>query len=113
MIPITASPVPQRTRYLRIPTLSTGSPPRFPVLYQALSLIVAALVLRAFGLLNAGRLRHTDVSYGLMNFVGAALLTWVAVVDRRAGFIILESTWALISLAPLFRTAPAPRQAGP
>ncbi|MDP2959773.1 MAG: hypothetical protein Q8N53_25440 [Longimicrobiales bacterium] len=83
------------------------------MLYQALSLIGAALVLGAFGLLNAGRLRHTDVSYGLMNFVGAALLTWVAVVDRRVGFIILESSWALMSLVPLFRRDPAPPRAGP
>ena len=73
------------------------------MLYQALSLLGAVLVLGAFGLLNAGRLRPTDVSYGLVNFFGAALLTWVAVVDRRAGFIVLEGTWALLSLVPLFR----------
>ena len=73
------------------------------MLYQVLSLLGAALVLGAFGLLNAGKLRPTDVSYGLVNFVGAALLTWVAVVDRRAGFIILEASWAIMSLIPLVR----------
>ncbi len=78
------------------------------MLYQALSLLGAALVLGAFGLLNAGKLRPTDVSYSLINFVGAALLTWVAVVDRRAGFIILEASWALMSLIPLFRRASTP-----
>ena len=76
------------------------------MLYQALSLVGAALVLGAFGLLNAGKLRPTDVSYSLINFVGAALLTWVAVADRRAGFIILEASWAVMSLIPLFRRAP-------
>lgn len=78
------------------------------MLYQALSLIGAALVLGAFGLLNAGKLRPTDVSYSLVNFVGAALLTWVAVADRRAGFIVLEGAWALMSLVPLFRREPTP-----
>jgi hypothetical protein len=78
------------------------------VLYQAISLIGAALVLGAFGLLNAGKLRPTDVSYSLVNFVGAALLTWVAVAVRRAGFIVLEGAWALMSLVPLFRREPAP-----
>ncbi|HSW31276.1 MAG TPA: hypothetical protein VLH75_17450 [Longimicrobiales bacterium] len=76
------------------------------MLYQALSLVGAALILGAFGLLNAGKLRPTDVSYSLINFVGAALLTWVAVADRRAGFIILEASWAVMSLIPLFRRAP-------
>ena len=78
------------------------------MLYQVLSLLGAALVLGAFGLLNAGKLRATDVSYGLINFVGAALLTWVAVADRRAGFIILEASWALMSLIPIFRRERTP-----
>ena len=73
------------------------------MLFQAISIAGAVLVLGAFGLLNVGKLRPTDISYSLINFVGAALLTWVAVVDRRAGFILLEATWALMSLIPLFR----------
>ena len=71
--------------------------------YQALSVVGAVLVLGAFGLLNLGKIRPTDVSYSVVNFLGAALLTWVAVADRRAGFIILEATWALMSLVPLLR----------
>lgn len=71
--------------------------------FQGISVVGAVLVLGAFGLLNLGKLRPTDISYSLINFVGAALLTWVAVVDRRAGFIILEATWALMSLIPLLR----------
>ena len=48
------------------------------------------------------------MSYSLVNFAGAALLTWVAVADRRAGFIVLEASWALMSLIPLFRREPTP-----
>lgn len=70
---------------------------------QVLSMLGAALVLGAFALLNAGRLRPHQITYILMNFVGASLLTWVAVADRRVGFIVLESSWALLSLLPLLR----------
>ena len=71
---------------------------------QALSLIGALLVLGAFALVNTGRVRPTDLSYGLANFVGASLLAWVAIVDRRVGFILLESAWAVLSLLPLIRS---------
>lgn len=80
---------------------------------QILSVVGAALVLGAFGLLNAGRLRPDRLTYILMNFVGAGLLTWVAIADRRVGFIVLESSWALMSLLPLLRrNGVAPRSEG-
>ena len=71
--------------------------------YQLLSLVGAAFVLGAYAALQAGRLDRTDRSFNLFNFVGSALLTWVAVVDRRAGFIALEGLWAIFSLVPLLR----------
>ena len=73
------------------------------VFFQLLSLAGALLVLGAFGLLNAGRLRPDQRTYVFMNFFGAGLLTWVAIEDRRVGFILLESSWALMSLLPLLR----------
>jgi hypothetical protein len=42
-----------------------------------------------------------DRVYNLMNLVGGALLFWVAVVDHRLGFMILEGAWALIAIPPL------------
>ena len=73
------------------------------MLQQLISVAGAGLVLLAYALAQTGRLRPADVTYGLMNFLGATLLTWVAVVDRRAGFILLESAWAVLSLLPLLR----------
>lgn len=73
------------------------------VFFQAVSLVGALFVLVAYGLVQTGRLRPADTVYAVMNLVGAALLTWVAVVDRRVGFVLLEGTWALMSLIPLLR----------
>jgi hypothetical protein len=41
--------------------------------------------------------------YNLLNLVGGVLLLWVAIADQRIGFVILEATWALVAIPPLFR----------
>lgn len=73
------------------------------MLHQVVSLVGAALILVAYGLNQRGVIGPGDARYDLMNFVGAGLLTWIAVEDRRAGFILVEGTWALMSLVPLVR----------
>lgn len=73
------------------------------MLYQLVSLVGAALVLAGFAALQAGRLDRTDRLFNALNFFGSALLTWVAVADRRWGFIALEGIWALLSLVPLLK----------
>lgn len=71
--------------------------------YQAVSLLGALLILLAFALNQTGRIRPGDWWYALMNMVGSLLLLWIAVVDRRAGFILLESAWAVLSVVPLVK----------
>jgi len=73
------------------------------VFYQTLSIIGAALLLIGFVSLQAGRMRNDGAAFNVLNFVGSGLLAWVAIHDRRAGFIILEVVWALASLPPLLR----------
>jgi hypothetical protein len=70
--------------------------------YQSLSLIGALLILVAYGANQRGTLDRRHVSYNLLNLFGSACLAWVAIADRRAGFIILECAWALLSIPPLF-----------
>jgi hypothetical protein len=41
--------------------------------------------------------------FNLANLVGSLLLLWVAIVDVRWGFIILESVWSIVSIPPLLR----------
>jgi uncharacterized membrane protein len=73
------------------------------MLEQIFSVIGAVLILTAYAALQANRLDQKGRTFCLMNFVGSSLLTWVAIVDRRVGFIILEAAWALLSLIPLLR----------
>lgn len=71
--------------------------------FQFISLVGAALILTAYMALQTGRLASTNRWFCVLNFVGSALLAWVAVVDWRIGFIFLEGAWALLSLPGIFR----------
>lgn len=71
--------------------------------YQLISLAGAALLLVAFVAMQMRRMRNDGAWFNVLNFMGSALLAWVAIHDRRAGFIILEVVWALASLPPLYK----------
>jgi hypothetical protein len=71
------------------------------VLYQLISLFGAGLVLVAFGGLQLGRLDRRGVWFNGLNLAGSVFLLWVAVHDRRLGFIALEAIWAAFSIPPL------------
>jgi hypothetical protein len=73
------------------------------VFYQTVSIIGAALLLIGFVSMQMGKMRSDGAAFNMLNFVGSGLLAWVAIHDRRAGFIILEVVWALACLPPLFR----------
>ena len=71
--------------------------------FQALSLVGAAMILVAYAALQRGAMSREDRWFNLLNFAGSALLAWVAIVDRRVGFIVLETAWALLSLPALVK----------
>lgn len=66
-------------------------------------MIGAALLLVGFVAMQMRKMRNDSATFNALNFFGSGLLAWVAIHDRRAGFIILEVVWALASLPPLFR----------
>lgn len=70
---------------------------------QIISLIGAALILAAYVALQRGWMQREDQRYNALNLVGSVLLTYSAVRDRNIGFIILEGSWALLSLPGTFR----------
>jgi hypothetical protein len=54
--------------------------------------------------------RDTTI-YNLLNAAGGALLLWVALAARQAGFIVLEGVWTAISLWALVRLLRRPDRA--
>ena len=79
---------------------------------QIASIVGAVLVLAGYLSLQRGWLGREHRSFHALNFFGSALLTAVAIVDRRAGFILLEGAWALLSLPGLVRARATPEGAG-
>ncbi len=65
---------------------------------QVISVLGALAILGAFAANLFGWIQPSNLWYSVANFLGSAVLTMVAIVDRQLGFILLEGTWALVSL---------------
>ena len=61
------------------------------------------LILAAFGATQAGWLRHTSLAYLMPNTAGSAILAAFAIAWHQWGFVLLEGTWAAISLVGTIR----------
>lgn len=77
------------------------------MLNQVLSIIGSLLVLGAYFALQRGHLKSDARLYSALNFLGAGLMTWVAVAEWQIGFIVLEGSWALLSFPGMVRTGSA------
>jgi hypothetical protein len=68
---------------------------------QVVQIIGSLLVLAAFVATQRGWLNQRSTVYLLLNFVGSAVLSVVAIVGGQWGFLLLEGVWALVSAAGL------------
>ena len=73
------------------------------MLFQVVSIVGAGLILGAYVAIQRSWTSTSSVSYNVSNLLGALLLAWVAIVDRRIGFILLEAVWAIVTIPPLLR----------
>jgi hypothetical protein len=69
---------------------------------QVISVLGALAILGAFAANLFGWIQPSNLWYSAAKFLGSAVLTVVAIADRQLGFILLEGTWALISLWGIF-----------
>lgn len=70
---------------------------------QVMSVVGALMVLAAYGLNQGGIWRELHAGYLALNIVGSLMLGVVAIVDQRAGFILLEFAWAGLGLIGVVR----------
>jgi Flp pilus assembly pilin Flp len=69
---------------------------------QVISVLGALAILGAFSATLFGWIQPSNLWYSVANFLGSAVLTVVAIVDQQLGFLLLEGTWALVSLWGIF-----------
>ncbi|MGH7627552.1 MAG: CBU_0592 family membrane protein [Gemmatimonadaceae bacterium] len=81
--------------------------------YQIVSVTGAVLVLVGYAALQRGLLSREDRWFNALNLVGSALLAWIAIADKRWGFILLEVIWAVLSVPPLLHGKGGPPRAAP
>lgn len=70
---------------------------------QIVSVLGAVLILLPFAATQVDRMKTTSLAYQLPNLIGSGALTVIAVLERQYGFILLEGTWAVMSLVGLAR----------
>jgi len=70
---------------------------------QVMSIVGALMVLAAYGLNQGGIWRELHAGYLTLNILGSLMLVEVAIVDQRAGFILLEFAWAGLGLIGVAR----------
>jgi hypothetical protein len=70
---------------------------------QIVSVLGALLILLPFAAAQFGRLTPASFAYQALNLLGSATLAAIALHDRQYGFLLLEGTWAIVSLWGLLK----------
>jgi hypothetical protein len=69
---------------------------------QVIQIIGALVILGAFAGSQLGELPTDSRLYLILNVIGSAILTVLAVIEGQIGFVLLEGVWAAVSAWSLF-----------
>jgi hypothetical protein len=75
---------------------------------QVVQVLGSLLILVPFALAQLGRAGARSRSYQLFNLVGSSALAADAAVTGQWGFLLLEGSWAVMSVAGLVRSNGSP-----
>jgi hypothetical protein len=75
----------------------------------ALQFVGAVAILLPFAMHQRGRWSQHGGRYLVLNLVGSAVLTALAVVDDQWGFVLVQAVWTLAAGWGLIRGARRPR----
>ncbi len=71
--------------------------------WQAISFVGAIMILVAYVGQQMKWMDSRSPLYNLLNIVGSAILCYIAFYPFKAGFVVLEGTWVLISIYAMVR----------
>jgi hypothetical protein len=75
--------------------------------YDLVGNVGVGMMVLAYLLLQVGKLRITDLSYSLVNAVGAALVLFSLLYSFNLSAFLVESFWLVISLYGMIKFAKA------
>ena len=70
---------------------------------QVASFVGALLILIAYAGHQIGWMRPASVTYNVLNAVGSGILGYIAFKPFQLGFVVLETSWVLISIWAMFK----------
>ncbi len=73
------------------------------MIIQIVSVVGALMILIAYGMIQHGLWRELYPPYLALNLVGALVLGTVALLERQAGFLILEFVWTIFAIMGIVR----------
>ncbi len=73
------------------------------MIIQIVSVLGALMILIAYGMIQHGLWRELDPPYLALNLVGALVLGTVALLERQAGFMVLEFVWTIFAITGIVR----------